>query len=117
MSDPYVEANRALLLSRSETGLAKYGTDLTRADLSREQWIQHAIEEALDLANYLQRLKAVPLNARSLHDRISALLILAESPVPLDTELLLEVLREARQFFRAAGLLDVQTSLEVNRGR
>lgn len=58
MTDPYVEANRALLLSRSQTGQAKYGTDLTRGDLTPEQWVQHAIEECLDLANYLQRIKA-----------------------------------------------------------
>lgn len=56
--DPYVEANRALLLSRSQTGQAKYGTDLTRGDLTPEQWVQHAIEELLDAANYLQRIKA-----------------------------------------------------------
>lgn len=58
MIDPYVEANRALLLSRSQTGKAKYGTDLTRDDLTDEQWLQHAIEEALDFANYLQVIKA-----------------------------------------------------------
>lgn len=57
--DPYVEANVELLRARAATGLAKYGTDLTRTDLLPSEWVQHAIEEALDLANYLQRIKAV----------------------------------------------------------
>lgn len=52
-----MEANVELLRTRSEAGLKKYGVDLTRYDLTPEQWIQHAIEEALDLANYLQRIK------------------------------------------------------------
>lgn len=63
MSDPYIEANRELLKQRSEAGRAKYGTDLTRADLTTAEWCQHAIEEALDFANYLQRLKAEILKA------------------------------------------------------
>lgn len=57
--DPYVEANVELLRARAAAGLEKYGVDLTRGDLTQEQWIQHAIEEALDLANYLQRIKKV----------------------------------------------------------
>jgi hypothetical protein len=46
-----------LLRSRSETGIRKYGTTLDRTDLEVKQWIDHAIEEALDHALYLQRLK------------------------------------------------------------
>ena len=46
-----------MLRNRHARGLAKYGTTLDRADLSPEQWAQHAIEEALDLAGYLMRLK------------------------------------------------------------
>jgi hypothetical protein len=42
-----------LLRSRSDTGIRKYGTTLDRTDLSVKQWIDHAIEEALDLALYL----------------------------------------------------------------
>jgi hypothetical protein len=47
----------ALLKTRSETGIRKYGTTLDRTDLSVKQWIDHAIEEALDHALYLQRIK------------------------------------------------------------
>jgi len=46
-----------LLKSRSETGIRKYGTTLDRTDLEVKQWIDHAIEEALDLALYLQKVK------------------------------------------------------------
>lgn len=54
MIDPVVERNRALLLSRSQVGVSKYGVTLGGAGLSRQQLLQHALEEALDLANYLQ---------------------------------------------------------------
>lgn len=47
----------SLLRSRSETGIRKYGTTLDRTDLEIKQWIDHAIEEALDHALYLQRIK------------------------------------------------------------
>jgi hypothetical protein len=46
-----------LLKTRSETGIRKYGTTLDRTDLSVKQWIDHAIEEALDYALYLQKIK------------------------------------------------------------
>lgn len=46
-----------LLKVRSETGIKKYGTTLDRTDLSVKEWIDHAIEESLDHALYLQRIK------------------------------------------------------------
>ncbi len=46
-----------LLKTRSETGIRKYGTTLDRTDLSIKQWIDHAIEESLDHALYLQKIK------------------------------------------------------------
>jgi hypothetical protein len=42
--------------ARSAVGLRKYGVTLGRTDLTRKQWLQHAYEEALDLACYLRRL-------------------------------------------------------------
>jgi hypothetical protein len=45
------------ILDRSEKGLEKYGTNLERTDLETLDWIQHAQEEAMDLALYLERLK------------------------------------------------------------
>ena len=42
---------------RAKLGLHKYGTTLDRDDLTTEQWLEHAIEEALDLSLYLTKLK------------------------------------------------------------
>lgn len=55
--DSNVERNRKMLLDRSVVGLQKYGVTTERNDLTPAQWAQHAIEEALDFANYLQALK------------------------------------------------------------
>jgi hypothetical protein len=55
--DTVVYRIASLLRSRSETGIRKYGTTLDRTDLEVKQWIDHAIEECLDQALYLQRLK------------------------------------------------------------
>lgn len=56
MTDPNVNAVCAMLQSRAEVGLKKYGVDTTRQDLTHLQWLKHAQEEALDLAVYLQRI-------------------------------------------------------------
>lgn len=52
--DPIVEANRQMLLERSQRGIAKYGVTLEQADLPTRDYLVHALEEVLDLANYLQ---------------------------------------------------------------
>lgn len=39
---------------RAEFGLKKYGVTLERDDLTELQWLVHAQEEAMDLANYLE---------------------------------------------------------------
>lgn len=52
--DPVVEANVRALRERSHVGIAKYGVMLDRTDLSLRDWLQHALEETLDKANYLQ---------------------------------------------------------------
>jgi len=41
---------------RRNAGRNKYGTTMERTDLTRLQWLQHAQEEAMDLAIYLERL-------------------------------------------------------------
>ena len=51
-SDPNVEAVRALLLQRSERGMAKYGVTTADAGLGLEQWLVHLREELLDGAIY-----------------------------------------------------------------
>lgn len=55
--DPVVAANIRRLSERSAEGMKKYGTTMMRDDLTSVEWIDHAIEEALDFANYLERLK------------------------------------------------------------
>jgi len=42
------------LNERSKLGTAKYGTTLENNPLSLKQWLQHSLEECLDMANYLQ---------------------------------------------------------------
>ena len=47
----------AMLRERHERGLAKYRTTVDRTDLTPTEWAQHAIEEMMDGAAYLMRLK------------------------------------------------------------
>ena len=55
--DPVVTENMRELHKRSQVGIKKYGTTLENNKLTVQQTIQHAKEEALDLANYLEKLK------------------------------------------------------------
>jgi len=55
--DSVVENVINRLKDRARIGFEKYGTDLDRNDLITEQWIEHAIEEALDFSLYLTKLK------------------------------------------------------------
>jgi hypothetical protein len=55
--DTVVYRIASLLRSRSETGIRKYGTTMDRTDLEVKQWIDHAIDESLDHALYLMKLK------------------------------------------------------------
>jgi hypothetical protein len=57
MVDPIVESVVSELRSRSVLGVDKYGVTLARDDLSLEQWVQHALEECMDMALYLKRIK------------------------------------------------------------
>jgi hypothetical protein len=45
----------ALVAQRQAFGIAKYGTTVADNPLTHRQWLQHGLEEALDLAVYLQR--------------------------------------------------------------
>ena len=55
--DSIVAEIRELLLQRSQTGIAKYGTTLDRKDLKPSEWCQHLLEELLDASGYVLRLK------------------------------------------------------------
>jgi hypothetical protein len=55
-TDQNVNRVRAKLHERMLRGLSKYGVTTERTDLTRKEWLQHAQEEALDLAVYLEKL-------------------------------------------------------------
>jgi hypothetical protein len=55
--DSIVEAIRTQLKDRSDVGIQKYNTTLDRTDLSLLDWLEHAKQEALDFALYLERIK------------------------------------------------------------
>lgn len=59
MTDPITEALAAELHRRAAVGLRKYGVSVTNNPLTPAQWLQHAKEEALDLATYLERLMRI----------------------------------------------------------
>ena len=46
-----------LMRQRADKGKQTYGTTMDRDDLSTDEWLDHAIEEALDLAIYLTKIK------------------------------------------------------------
>jgi len=43
------------ITKRQALGIKKYGTTVADNKLTHDQWLQHAYEEALDLAVYLKR--------------------------------------------------------------
>jgi hypothetical protein len=56
VTEPITAALCAELQVRADVGFRKYGVSVPQSPLTRVQWLQHAKEEALDLAVYLQRL-------------------------------------------------------------
>lgn len=52
-------------IERSALGKNKYGTDLDRNDLQVLDWIQHAQEEHMDAILYLEKLKKVIVEGKS----------------------------------------------------
>ena len=44
------------LIAREDKGLKEYGTTMDRTDLTEQEWLQHAYEEALDLSIYLKKI-------------------------------------------------------------
>jgi len=52
--DKHVYSVIRKLKTRSEAGLYKYGVTLERDNLMLVDWLDHAQQEAMDLANYLE---------------------------------------------------------------
>ena len=57
MKDKIVELVIDKFKERSNTGIKKYGVTMDRNDLSFQDWIQHAQEEAMDFILYLEKIK------------------------------------------------------------
>jgi hypothetical protein len=57
VEDQIVKSVLAKYVERSNTGLKKYGTPLTRNDLTLDQWLTHLQEELMDATLYLERIK------------------------------------------------------------
>jgi|TARA_Y100000034_G_C6655647_1_gene287195 hypothetical protein len=60
--DPIVATTIRRMQSRSAEGIKKYGVTMMREDVTTVEWIDHAIEEALDMAIYLERVKRDLMN-------------------------------------------------------
>ena len=61
MKDKIVELVIDKFKERSNTGIKKYGVTLERNDLSFQDWIKHAQEEAMDFILYLEKIKEYKL--------------------------------------------------------
>jgi hypothetical protein len=57
VEDPIVLKVMSKFYDRSQRGIEKYGTMLTRTDLDFTDWLNHLQEEMLDAALYCERLK------------------------------------------------------------
>ena len=68
MTDTITQRVIYLLENRAKKGFQEYGVTMDREDLTPEQWIDHAIEEALDLAIYLTKIKTT-LNENNAQSR------------------------------------------------
>jgi len=51
--------------TRAEFGEKKYKTTMERTDLSKLQWLQHAQDEMMDAAIYMQKLIEVEQNSHA----------------------------------------------------
>lgn len=57
-ADPNVERVRERLRERAAAGLTRYGTDTTREDFGRADWLRELQDELLDAAVYVEALRA-----------------------------------------------------------
>jgi hypothetical protein len=57
VEDPIVMSVMTKFYERSQAGIKKYNTMLTRDDLNTLEWISHLQDELMDATLYLERLK------------------------------------------------------------
>lgn len=73
--DPIVAKVMQRMHDRSIEGMKKFGVSMLRQDTTTVEWIDNAIEELLDAAVYLERIKIDLLRLRTyLNDNIFRLL-------------------------------------------
>jgi hypothetical protein len=58
VEDPIVLKVMSKFYDRSQRGIEKYGTMLTRTDLDLTDWLNHLQEELMDATLYIEKLKA-----------------------------------------------------------
>jgi len=58
VEDPIVLKVMSKFYDRSQRGIEKYGTMLTRTDLDFTDWLNHLQEELMDATLYIEKLKA-----------------------------------------------------------
>jgi hypothetical protein len=66
--DPIVLKVLQKIKDRSTQGMQTYGVPMTRPDITTIEWLQHAQEEALDQAIYLERIILDLQEAENDHD-------------------------------------------------
>lgn len=57
VEDPIVLKVMSKFYDRSQRGIEKYGTMLTRTDLDLTDWLNHLQEELMDATLYIEKLK------------------------------------------------------------
>jgi len=57
VEDPIVLKVMSKFYDRSQRGIEKYGTMLTRTDLNLIDWLTHLQEELMDATLYIEKLK------------------------------------------------------------
>jgi poly-beta-hydroxyalkanoate depolymerase len=58
VEDPIVLKVMSKFYDRSQRGIEKYGTMLTRTDLYLTDWLNHLQEELMDATLYIEKLKS-----------------------------------------------------------
>jgi hypothetical protein len=109
VADKIYAAVIAELKKRRREGLYKYGLSMEREDLTMSEWVQHAKEEALDFAVYLQKILTMldaPKTAKKTNAEMAAefRMIFQCEDDPLLAELL--IAEEFSEFIGADGDVD-----------
>ncbi len=57
VKDPLVKKVIERIAERSNVGVKKYNTNLTREDLTFDDWLLHLQEELMDASNYIEAIR------------------------------------------------------------